>query len=43
MDYNEEKATAAACFFLEKAGGKLDDLKLMKLLYLALPDSRRLG
>jgi uncharacterized phage-associated protein len=35
MHYNEEKATAAACFFLEKAGGELEDLKLMKLMYLA--------
>lgn len=35
MHYNEEKATAMACFFLEKAGGKLDDLRLMKLMYLA--------
>src|SRR5258708_30582467 len=35
MLYNEEKATAVACFFLQKAGGKLEDLKLMKLMSLA--------
>lgn len=35
MDYSELKATAVASFFLEQAGGELEDLKLMKLMYLA--------
>lgn len=33
--FSEEKATALACAFLTMAGGKLEDLKLMKLMYLA--------
>jgi uncharacterized phage-associated protein len=40
--YNEEKATAVACFFLERAGGKLEDLKLMKLMYLAEREALRI-
>ncbi len=35
MTFSEEKATAVATFFLSKAGGELEDLKLMKLMYLA--------
>ena len=35
MDYNEEKATAVAAYLLGQAGGELNDLKLMKLMYLA--------
>ena len=34
--FHEEKATAMACFFLERAAGKkLNDIKLMKLMYIA--------
>jgi hypothetical protein len=42
MRYNEEKATALACRFLELAGGELEDLKLMKLMYLAEREAIRL-
>jgi uncharacterized phage-associated protein len=35
MNFNEQKATAVASYFLQRAGGELDDLKLMKLMYLA--------
>ena len=35
MSYNESKAMAMAAFFLERAGGRLNDIKLMKLMYLA--------
>lgn len=35
MRYSETKATAVASFFLSQAGGQLEDLKLMKLMYLA--------
>ena len=35
MNFNEQKATAVASILLEKAGGELGDLKLMKLMYLA--------
>jgi uncharacterized phage-associated protein len=33
--FNERKAAQAAAYFLFRAGGRLDVLKLMKLLYLA--------
>ncbi len=33
--FNEKKAAQAAAYFLLRAGGRLDVLKLMKLLYLA--------
>jgi uncharacterized phage-associated protein len=39
--YREEKATAVAALFLEWAGGRLEDLKLMKLMYLADRESLR--
>jgi uncharacterized phage-associated protein len=42
MLYSESKATAVASFFLEKAGKKLEDLKLMKLMYLAEREAIRL-
>lgn len=35
MNFNERKATAVACYYLAQAGGELEDLKLMKLMYLA--------
>lgn len=35
MNFNERKATAVACYFLNRAGGELEDLKLMKLMYLS--------
>jgi uncharacterized phage-associated protein len=41
MPYNEEKATAVAAFFLEKAGGTLEDLKLMKLMYISEREALR--
>lgn len=42
--FNERKATEAAAFFLLKARGSLDLLKLMKLLYLAERESfKRFG
>lgn len=42
MRYSEAKATAVASFFLEQAGGELEDLKLMKLMYLAEREAIRL-
>lgn len=42
MRYSEEKATAVAVYFLEQAGGTLEDLKLMKLMYLAEREAIRL-
>jgi uncharacterized phage-associated protein len=35
MHFDEQKATAVAAYFLEQAGGQLEDLKLMKLMYFA--------
>jgi uncharacterized phage-associated protein len=35
MGFNEQKATALAVYFMKKAGGQIEYLKLMKLLYLA--------
>jgi len=35
MHFDERKATAVAAYFLELAGGLLEDLKLMKLMYFA--------
>lgn len=35
MAFNERKAAQMAAFFLHQSGGKLEVLKLMKLLYLA--------
>ena len=35
MAFNERKAAQMAAFFLHQGGGKLEVLKLMKLLYLA--------
>lgn len=32
--YNEEKATQIACYIIKKRGGKINILKLMKLMYL---------
>lgn len=43
MHFNERKATAVACYFLEKAGGGLEDLKLMKLMYLSEREMIRLA
>jgi uncharacterized phage-associated protein len=40
--FREDKATAMAVFFLRKAGGVLNDIKLMKLLYLAERESLRI-
>lgn len=42
MRYSESKATAVACFFLREAGGELEDLKLMMLMYLAAREAIRL-
>lgn len=40
--FRDDKATAASCFFLERAmGNRLNDLILMKLLYLAEKESLR--
>lgn len=41
MAFNEEKATALAVFFLDREGGKMEDLKLMKLMYLSERESLR--
>ena len=41
MRFREEKATALASFFLEKAGGELEYLKLLKLMYLVERESLR--
>jgi len=41
MRYREDKATALASFFLEKAGGELEYLKLLKLIYLVERESLR--
>lgn len=35
FNFNEKKATQAAALFLKKAGGSMDYMKLIKLLYLA--------
>lgn len=35
LDYSNEVRAELACYFLHKAGGSLDKLKLMKLMYLA--------
>ncbi len=35
MNFNEQKATAVAAYFLQQAGGQEFYLKLMKLMYLA--------
>jgi len=43
MSFNEQKATAVACYFLERAGGELEDLKLMKLMYLSEREMIRLA
>ena len=42
MRFREDKATALASFFLEKAGGELEYLKLLKLMYLVERQSLRL-
>ena len=41
MAFREDKATALAAAFLERAGGELEYLKLLKLMYLAERESLR--
>jgi uncharacterized phage-associated protein len=41
MNFREDKATALAAFFLGKAGGELEYLKLLKLMYLVERESLR--
>ena len=44
MQFSEKKAAQVAAFFLHQAGGRLEILKLMKLMYLAERESyRRFG
>ena len=43
MHFNERKAAAVACYFLQRAGGELEDLKLMKLMYLSDREMIRLA
>jgi hypothetical protein len=35
MQFSEKKAAQVAAFFLHRAGGRMEKLKLMKLMYLA--------